>query len=105
MGRLDILYLDQLGNFIIQAGVPAEDPTYPPTDNVSMMVAKISVAPYTFKPETDDIRESPSIKIISKLLTLGSIVHTKRNSNHGYSIGKEVGDKEMCSFASLTPPN
>ena len=55
LGRLDILYLDQLGNFIIQSGVPAEDPTYPPTDNVNMMVAKISVAAYTFKPETDII--------------------------------------------------
>ena len=42
----------------------------------SVKSLKVGVLGLTFKPETDDIRESPSIKIISKLLTLGSIVHT-----------------------------
>jgi len=42
----------------------------------SVKSLKVGVLGLAFKPETDDIRESPSIKIISKLLTLGSIVHT-----------------------------
>ena len=41
----------------------------------SVKLLKVGVLGLTFKPETDDIRESPSIKIISKLLTQGSIVH------------------------------
>ena len=53
LGRFDLLYLDGLGNFIIKSGVAAEDPTFPPTDNISMLVARFSIGPYTYKPETD----------------------------------------------------
>ena len=55
LGRLDLLYLDTLGNFILKAGIPAEDPHWPQIDNVNMLIAKISIAPYTFTPERDVI--------------------------------------------------
>ncbi len=48
LGRLDLLYLDTLGNFLIRKGIPAEDPRWPQTDNNNMLIAKISIAPYTF---------------------------------------------------------
>ena len=53
LGRLDLLYLDILGNFILKSGIPAEDPHWPQTDNVNMLIAKVSIAPYTFSPEKD----------------------------------------------------
>ena len=53
LGRFDIIYLDRLGNFIVENGVPAEDPSFPPTDNINMLVARFSVGPYTYQPDTD----------------------------------------------------
>ena len=55
LGRLDLLYLDSLGNFVLKAGISAEDPHWPQVDNVNMLIAKISIAPYTFSPERDVI--------------------------------------------------
>ena len=51
LGRNDLLYLDRDGNFIVTAGVPAEDPVWPATDNVNMLVSRITIPPYTFSPE------------------------------------------------------
>ena len=48
LGRLDLLYLDAQGNFLIRKGIPAEDPRWPQTDNNNMLIAKLSIAPYTF---------------------------------------------------------
>jgi len=48
LGRLDLLYLDVQGNFLIRKGIPAEDPRWPQTDNNNMLMAKLSIAPYTF---------------------------------------------------------
>ena len=39
LGRLDLLYLDSQGNFLIRKGIPAEAPRWPQTDNVSMLIA------------------------------------------------------------------
>jgi len=51
--RLDLLYLDQNGNFVIVPGIPAENPTWPATDDINMLLARYSVAPYTFDPENE----------------------------------------------------
>ena len=51
--RLDLLYLDSGANFLTISGIPAEDPMYPATENINMLIARIAIAPYTFKPETD----------------------------------------------------
>ena len=51
--RLDLLYLDQRANFLTISGIPAEAPVYPAVENINMLIARIAVAPYTFKPETD----------------------------------------------------
>ena len=48
LGRLDLLYLDTQGNFLIRKGIPAEDPNWAQTDNNNMLIAKLSIAPYTF---------------------------------------------------------
>ena len=53
LGRLDLLYLDPLGNFITVAGISAEEPTYPAIENINMLIARVEVGPYTYKPETD----------------------------------------------------
>ena len=53
LGRLDLVYLDSLGNFISIPGISAEEPTYPAIDNINMLIARIEVGPYTYKPETD----------------------------------------------------
>ena len=55
LGRLDLLYLDAQGNFLIRKGIPAEDPRWPQTDNNNMLIAKLSIAPYTFDPQTEII--------------------------------------------------
>ncbi len=51
--RLDLLYLDRQGNFLTVPGISAEDPMYPATENINMLIARIAVGPYTYKPETD----------------------------------------------------
>ena len=53
LGRLDLLYLDQNGNFITVQGVPAEIPRFPATDDVNMLLCKYTVAPYTIDPENE----------------------------------------------------
>ena len=55
LGRLDLLYLDQQGNFLLRAGIPAEDPRWPQTDNINMLIAKVSIAPYTFDAQKEVI--------------------------------------------------
>ena len=47
--RLDYLYLDKLGNFIHVPGIAGEDPRYPALENINMLVARFSIAPFTFK--------------------------------------------------------
>ncbi|MCP4798813.1 MAG: DUF4815 domain-containing protein, partial [bacterium] len=51
LGRQDLLYLDRDGNFIVTTGVPAEEPIFPATDNINMLVGRLFVPPYTFKSE------------------------------------------------------
>ena len=51
--RLDLLYLDELGNFIHVPGIPAEDPVYPAMENINMLIARLRVGPYTYTPEKD----------------------------------------------------
>ena len=53
LGRLDLLYLDSNGKFLTVSGVPAEDPIYPATDDINMLLARYSVAPYTLDPENE----------------------------------------------------
>ena len=53
LGRLDLLYLDSNGNFITVQGVPAEVPRFPATDDTNMLLAKYTVAPYTFEPQNE----------------------------------------------------
>ena len=53
LGRLDLVYLDALGNFLTIPGISAEEPTYPAVENINMLIARIEVGPYTYKPETD----------------------------------------------------
>ena len=53
LGRLDMLYLDSLGNFLTISGISAEEPSYPAVENMNMLIARIEVGPYTYKPETD----------------------------------------------------
>jgi len=53
LARLDLLYLDRRANFLTISGIPAEDPMYPAIENINMLIARIAIAPYTFKPETD----------------------------------------------------
>ena len=55
LSRLDLLYLDAPGNFLIRKGIPAEDPRWPQTDDVNMLIAKLSIAPYTFDAEKEII--------------------------------------------------
>ena len=51
--RLDLLYLDQLGNFIHVPGIPAEDPVYPAMENINMLIARLRIGPYTYTPNKD----------------------------------------------------
>ena len=53
LGRLDMVYLDALGNFISVPGISAEEPSYPAVDNINMLVARVEVAPYTYTAEKD----------------------------------------------------
>ena len=54
LGRRDLLYLDKTGNWLTEAGTPAENPIWPATDNQNMLVGRYDVPAYTFDP--DDIR-------------------------------------------------
>ena len=51
LARRDLLYLDKTGLWQIVKGTPAEVPIWPATDNINMLVVKMTVPPYTFKPE------------------------------------------------------
>jgi hypothetical protein len=56
LGRRNLLYLNRLGNFEIINGVPAENPTWPSTDNLNMLIARVEVPPYTYVPEDIFVR-------------------------------------------------
>ena len=45
-------------------------------NNIDLKGRKIAIWGLSFKPETDDIREAPSIEIINKLLAEGAIIQT-----------------------------
>ena len=55
LSRLDLLYLDAAGNFLIRKGISAEEPRWPQTDTTNMLLAKISIAPYTFDAQNEII--------------------------------------------------
>ena len=51
--RRDLLYLDTKGRFILVKGIPAEDAVWPMTDNMSMLMARVTINPYTFIADRD----------------------------------------------------
>lgn len=50
LGRIDKLYIDKLGNFIVQQGTPSIDPKDPDKPNDVMEIAKITLPPYLYNP-------------------------------------------------------
>ena len=53
--RKDLLYLSREGDWFTVKGTPSEVPTWPATDNVAMLVVKMVIPAYTFKPEDVDV--------------------------------------------------
>ena len=51
LARRDLLYLDAIGEWQVVKGIPAELPIWPATDNINMLVVKMTIPPFTFKPE------------------------------------------------------
>ncbi len=51
LSRRDLLYLTNRAEWTVVKGVPAEEPIWPATDNINMLVVKMNIPPYTFKPE------------------------------------------------------
>ena len=98
LGRLDYLYLDKLGNFIHVAGIPGEDPRYPALENINMLVARFSVAPFTFKPETDIIIQYE----YNRRYTMGDIGKLEsRVQNLEYATALGLLERETDSFQVL----
>jgi len=50
LGRIDKLYLNKLGDFIVSQGTPSIAPTEPPTPNEVLQLATISLPPYLYNP-------------------------------------------------------
>ena len=97
LARNDLLYLDQEGNFTITQGVSAEDPVFPATDNINMLVGKIFVPPYTFSPEDVQLEylnnKGYTMQDISKLET--------RIAKLEYSTALGLLERETDSFMIL----
>lgn len=51
LGRIDKLYLDKLGNFIILQGTPSLDPKAPSKPDDVMEIATITLPPYLYNPK------------------------------------------------------
>jgi hypothetical protein len=51
LGRIDKLYLDKLGNFIVLQGVPSITPKAPSKPDDVMEIATITLPPYLFNPK------------------------------------------------------
>ena len=98
LGRLDLLYLDKLGNFIHVAGIPGEDPRYPAPDNINMKVARFSVAPFTFKPETDIIIQYEYNRRYT-MNDIGKLESRVQNLEYATSLG--LLERETDSFQIL----
>ena len=97
LGRNDLLYLDQEGNFIISKGTPAEVPVFPATDNINMLVGRLFIPAYTFKPEDVGVEylnnKGYTMKDISKLET--------RIAKLEYSTTLGLLERETDSFMIL----
>ena len=97
LGRRDLLYLDRDGNFIITAGVSAEEPIFPATDNINMLVGRLFVPPFTFKPEDVGVEylnnKGYTMQDISKLET--------RIAKLEYSTTLGLLERETDSFMIL----
>ena len=98
LGRLDYLYLDQLGNFVHVPGIPGEDPRYPASENVNMQVARFSVAPFTFKPETDVIIQYEYNRRYT-MNDIGKLESRVQNLEYATSLG--LLERETDSFQVL----
>jgi hypothetical protein len=48
--RIDKLYLDRFGNFIVEKGIPAKDPKEPHKNDAVMEIATIKLPPYLYNP-------------------------------------------------------
>ena len=55
LGRIDKLYLDKLGNFIVLQGVPSTDPKSPSKPDEVMEMATITLPPYLYNPKDASI--------------------------------------------------
>ena len=55
LGRIDKLYLDKLGNFIVLQGVPSVDPKSPSKPDEVMEMATITLPPYLYNPKDASI--------------------------------------------------
>jgi hypothetical protein len=51
LGRIDKLYLDKLGNFIVLQGTPSIDPKAPSKSDDVMEIATIALPPYLYNPK------------------------------------------------------
>ena len=81
LSRKDLLYLNRSGEWSIVKGVPAEAPTWPATDNIGMLVCKLSISAYTFEPDKIDVaylnNKGYTMKDIGKLETrIGKLEYT-----------------------------
>jgi len=97
LGRNDLLYLDDEGNFIIAKGTPEEEPVFPATDNINMLVGRLFIPAYTFKPEDVGIEylnnKGYTMQDISKLET--------RIAKLEYSTTLGLLERETDSFMIL----
>ena len=98
LARLDLLYLDAQGNFLIRKGIPAEDPRWPQTDNNNMLIAKISIAPYTFEAQNEIIMGFQYVRRYT-MRDIGKL-HT-RIGNLEYATALGLLERQTDSFQVL----
>ncbi len=55
LGRIDRLYIDSSGSFVVQQGTPSTDPKSPDKPNDAMEIATISLPPYLYNPKDASI--------------------------------------------------